>query len=181
MCGQLMSSVWMQAILGQLGMFGWILEWAVYILTSKWVLQCLWIPVVLLACYKTSETLDRWFPGLNPLLLYRWPFDVAYNLVTALWRVGSRLVRLAARVLRGVTDLYKALLVYPTRWCSKLGVVGDVLLIPIALAWMFWPLHVPFQAGQRSLLFSAVPLAGMLCGAGVGIVKANFHSKLKTA
>ena len=46
-------------------------------------------------------------------------------------------------VLKNLILGYAAILTFFTKVSLKCGVVGDLLLIPFALAWMFWPMIIP--------------------------------------
>lgn len=90
------------------------------------------------------------------------------------YRLGWRAIRLAARLIaRGVRAAfraigraarwlgrgYDALLAGSTRACKSMGMVGEVLLIPVTVAWFGWPLASPWLFGlSRSLM---VPAAGV--------------------
>jgi hypothetical protein len=39
----------------------------------------------------------------------------------------------------------------PARICYSLGVLGQLILIPITIVWMFWPLYIPYRFGNNAL------------------------------
>lgn len=40
----------------------------------------------------------------------------------------------------------------PARICYKLGILGQLILIPITIAWMFWPMLIPFYLYRNNAL-----------------------------
>ena len=171
-----MNSVWVHTIIKQAGVFSWLIEWVLWLLTSKWTLQLLWLVPMIWAWYRTTQVLDSMFPGLNPLLLYRWPFDVLQSILEFAGRSIRRVCNFAMCLISSIQYGYDRVLVMPTRFCAGMGLLGDLVLTPIALVWMFWPLHVPFHAGQLSLLFSAAPIACYLCGRGYKLIQVHFKA-----
>ena len=121
--------------------------------------------------------LEDMFPSLNPLLVYRWPFDMLQRVLEFGARTVRRLFNLVIQFVTSIQDAYDQILIMPTRFCAKIGMLGDLILTPIALIWMFWPLHVPFHAGQLTLLFSAAPIAGYLCVRGYKLVQVNWRAR----
>jgi len=155
----------------QVGYWGhWVLDTALGLLFSHWVLRCMWLFVVTTGMAMTTRLVAHCFPELDPLELYTLPLQLARRLLRYLWRVAAWCTEL---VWTGF-ELYGEALAFCTRVCCVLGFMGDVALTPIALLWMGWPLRVPFYLAQQSLLVTAVPFSLCLCVAGMRIIKANW-------
>jgi len=146
----------------------WLLKW---ILTSRLVLFALWTWMLAKAEYLTYVLINQYFPPYRPMWLYVLPFRFAWFQLRMLRRfvlfvVGrlAALLKLTLRMLNvvfeGIKFSYGRVLDASTRMCRKIGFLGDILLIPISLAWMFWPLLLPTKyVLANSTLF--IP-AGML-------------------
>merc|ERR1711998_23432 len=102
-------------------------------------------------------------------------------------RIVKRIMELNIRVLRiwlqnlgewfmWLISLYSEVLALATRSLRQLGVPGDVMLTPLALAWMLWPLHVPIHLAHHHLFFTAVPFSLFLCAHGKRVVEINWRS-----
>merc|ERR1711988_1615728 len=105
------------------------------------------------AVHSTRRVLHQLIPGFTPFELYRWPFVLTWRIPHTGWRMVRVLVRNATLMVQAVLEGYGDILAIATRVCSQMGLFGDLLLIPISLVWMFWPVYVPYRTGQSSLLF----------------------------
>jgi len=58
-------------------------------------------------------------------------------------KIAKAIYKACKLVLKNLILGYAKILTFFTRMSLKCGCVGDLLLIPFALAWMFWPLVIP--------------------------------------
>jgi hypothetical protein len=68
-------------------------------------------------------------------------------LLNAFFSVFNTFLRIFTRVLSLNSGILQSL----TKWCYGRGFVGEILLIPITLTWIFWPLIIPFFQKISSL------------------------------
>ena len=78
--------------------------------------QFIWAVIMIVAWLKTGDMLNRLFPGLNPLSIYRWPIDFGLQLVRLARRLCSEVASLSWRFVKGIKDSY-ALLLKEARSC----------------------------------------------------------------
>jgi len=57
--------------------------------------------------------------------------------------VVVRILRLGRSLFRFGVKTYDGILISMTQMCNKGGFIGEVVLIPVALAWMAWPMLIP--------------------------------------
>ena len=139
------------------------------------------------------------FEGADAFLLYRMGWRALRFMYRLVWRGVRWIGRSAMRLARFVFRSYDSLLSVATRGCKQAGIAGtlppcaacwdtwapgnrtdacrhrcvvpgDVALIPITMAWIGWPLVVPWMFGvTRSLLVpgSALSMALLLRSRGV--------------
>ena len=88
--------------------------------------------------------MDLAFFGIivNPLLLLFYVLSYCQRCValTLKWFRG-RVVWSLRKLIQSLS-LYGELLRLPVLLCRRMGLVGDILLIPITVAWTCWPLYV---------------------------------------
>ena len=110
------------------------------------------------------------FRGADAFLAYR----LGWRGIRLAARLIGRGIRAAAtavgRVLRWFGRGYDSILATSTRACKGMGIAGEVLLIPVTVAWFGWPIASPWLFGvSRSLMLPAagVSLALMVRSRGV--------------
>jgi len=74
----------------------------------------------------------------------------------------------------GTFSAYKMLLVQSVKWAKKLGLLGEILFIPICLAWIFWPLCLMMHSW--SSLVVALPLTVLFLVKGYKLVDSEWKS-----
>lgn len=100
---------------------------------QPWLGKLLWLAVVISAFSKTVCLLRILFPStLEPFWLHRQAWR-------AVCRLASGALALLRRGLRCLMRVFDASLLWPTRFCRCLGILGDLLLVPIALLWVMAP------------------------------------------
>jgi hypothetical protein len=98
--------------------------------------------------------LDQHFSA-TVLAIYRSPFDAAAFLLRLARTLVLRSASLLWRCTRGVWLAYTWVLVLATRVRASVGVVGELLLVPVSFAWMGWPLVYTYRSPHTSLLVYA--------------------------
>ena len=143
----------------------WLLMSALSVLQRPWAAQLLWGWVMLKAWRFTFHWGRRAFPRADPLWVYRLPFVTA----RAAWQAARSA---AARAF----DAYKRVLAACTRICATMGYLGDLMLIPLALAWFFLPLVVPVLSKANQLYIPAGVGSATLLVVGRDIIRANWFA-----
>jgi len=54
---------------------------------------------------------------------------------------------------------------------KKLGIIGEIIFTLIGLAWLLWPMIVPYYAENSILYIPAVILTTVLCVLGANAIK----------
>ena len=138
------------------------------------LIQFVWLITLYKALRYTWQLLEHCFPGVRPLELYMMPLHLATRIMT----LKLKLLRLWLHNVREsflwTIGLYSRILAFTTRFLRKFGVLGDLALTPLALAWMLWPLHVPMYLSHHHLFITAVPFTIFLCGYGKHIIEINW-------
>jgi hypothetical protein len=50
-----------------------------------------------------------------------------------------------------VSDIIAFTIATPAKLCYRIGFIGEIILIPITIVWMFWPLYLAYYIGNKSL------------------------------
>eukprot|EP01063_Lacrimia_lanifica_P035710 TRINITY_DN688_c2_g1_i1.p1 TRINITY_DN688_c2_g1~~TRINITY_DN688_c2_g1_i1.p1 ORF type:complete len:1800 (+),score=400.22 TRINITY_DN688_c2_g1_i1:64-5463(+) len=144
----------------------WLASWRLTVLRLFWLMT--WGHAAARTGFRVAAITPS---GAEPLRLYRLPFV----LLDALCRsVLDALCTLCAEAFGAVWRGYEAALAAATRVCKRLGLLGEVLLFPIAAAWCAWPMAVPSYRGDRALYITAVCLTARLIVQGRAVVKRSW-------
>ncbi|KAJ4462235.1 hypothetical protein PAPYR_1425 [Paratrimastix pyriformis] len=126
------------------------------------------------------------------LATYLWMLGVFFMLLVTLECIGRRLPFLAEclqwlfvrplKLFRTMFTfshkIYRRILAGATRICSRLGLIGQLIHIPIVLAWMFWPMAVWWWCARDwALLPVPVVLSGALLSRGWEVISQSWGDK----
>jgi hypothetical protein len=150
---------------------GFLWPWARSLLLNRCVLQYLWYKVVARVAMRRANAMIRW---LLPRYRMRW----VVNIVLRLIRFQLRGFRFAVRLVRrlvvfawsaalvcalNVRFVYAVLLHVAARCCSRLGLFGNLLSIPVSLAWIFWPLYAMYMYSPAHGVLAHYAVATLVC------------------
>ena len=134
------------------------------VLARRWVVQLLWTAVVVRSWVVFARWFLRAFPRASPLWMYFLPFRATHRA----YRFVRQAVVLFARS-------YGVALGWATRVCKQAGIVGDVILVPLALAWIGGPAVAPgYLLSDQSLYAPGAILAVLLLVWGRDIIRRNW-------
>merc|ERR1711904_150080 len=108
------------------------------LISSPWFVRFAWWGIVARSWWLLADHHHKFYKGANALWVYTLPFTV----LKALVRSGLRMLQ---RSLEGMLAAYGRTLAYSTSICARLGLLGDLVLIPVTLIWMGWPLYLPYS------------------------------------
>merc|ERR1711871_1116838 len=100
-----------------------------YLLSNPWFVRLSWWCCVARSWWLMLDHHTTFYAGTNVLWLYTLPFTLVKELVMS----G---IRIARQVVERTLNAYGRTLATSTSICAKLGVLGDLLLVPITLIWM---------------------------------------------
>ena len=125
------------------------LRWLWWLLRSAVMKQLVWMSCVMLPAWRsTAVLLERLFPRADPLYIYRIP----RRLARLLWTLVTHVLRLLWRVLQRLWRAYAQLLAAPTTWSRRMDSrAAEIAVMPLAFAWMGWPLALPVLFSRPSL------------------------------
>lgn len=95
-----------------------------------------------------NKTLETTFPEFKPYTLWKHILLFTYNQLVRLFNWIWSFITL---IIQTIVNFYGNILFYLTRACKGLGLLGDVLLIPIAFLWIFSPVIIPLYIKSRAL------------------------------
>eukprot|EP00026_Physarum_polycephalum_P005409 Phypoly_transcript_05443.p1 GENE.Phypoly_transcript_05443~~Phypoly_transcript_05443.p1 ORF type:complete len:648 (+),score=125.59 Phypoly_transcript_05443:290-1945(+) len=124
-----------------------------------WIIEAYWTVIFVATLHLTFIYGRKTMPLFNPVRAYYWLFK---------------------RVFTGrVWGFYKLLLKIPTRWCfshrKSLGCLGELLMFPLFLAWVGWPVIIPPLTNYFVFIASG-PIVLFLIFKGYFLVKENWAS-----
>lgn len=136
------------------------------VLSSRMVLRLVWAVALVVSWARLFS--DFWRIFGDPTYLYRLPFMMSWRTVKALWRLVNTL-------LLNLSNRYEGVLATVTSICSRLGVVGDVLLVPATVLWVGLPALAAWALRSRALVPLTVVGVCALVVRSRGIVAQNWR------
>ncbi len=152
-------------------MLRFFLHWFWWLLFNRFCLQLMWFAICALSWFPPIYGwLRALFPAANPTHFALFPLRALRQSL----RLGWGLLKLLLVTLRGwwwrILHLQNCTLAYPTLLCARAGLLGDLLLIPIAVAWMGWPCGLVFLRGVHSLYVPGIVFSLTLVLRGRAII-----------
>ena len=154
-----------------------LVNFSLYILTSRLVVQLLWIIIVGRSWYFT------WKWALSVFSFVHAPFFLWYNLPLKILRLQLDLIlnifRFGRFVVVKLGSGYSKILEILAIACFRVGLLGELILIPIVLTWMLWsPVIVWLYplTFSRTLLVPSVLFSLFCVGWGWRIIQGAWDS-----
>jgi hypothetical protein len=119
---------------------------------------------------KLKIELSRVFPEYKPLYYWAKLSSLTYKLIINFFK---NIYYLIVKIIMFFANTYGSILSISTRVCKKLGIIGDILLIPISFSWAAIPLLLPYYISWGWLIPSLL-LFGFNIVIGGGIIKKNW-------
>jgi len=142
-----------------------------FLVLNRVSLQLIWCVVMYMANCKLDRMLRRDFAHVQRFYAFTQPVYLLWLLARMAWRLVPFLIRHIRRALVGLLRMYDQVLLQCTRLCHGWGILGDILLIPVSIVWMFWLLYVPYASAKRSLYVPMSILCLMLLVHGRDVIR----------
>lgn len=104
---------------------------------SKSLFYIIWLYYFLGYLKPLYSRLKIFFPEFKPHYYY---YNILFTTFEAITKLFESIYKFFVFFFSAITNFYGNILSFFTRLSKSLGIIGDLLLIPISLTWMFWPL-----------------------------------------
>jgi len=124
------------------------LNYVIGLLSSKWVVQVVWLFVWHLSWRFTSSMIDTLYPRHDSAMLYKLPFKLLKRQLVFLYRVAKKLCAIGLKscmvAVISIFMMYQGFLASAVRILRKRNVLTELILVLIIILWIGWPVLVPY-------------------------------------